>query len=52
MENNEAINSIRKSMYVTQVYFNGIDAGTSIACYTPVEFPVTKAIKYGAEKGD
>ena len=23
--------------------------GTSMACYTPIEFPVNKAIKFGAE---
>jgi beta-galactosidase len=49
LENNEAIITLKKSMYVTQVFFNGIDMGSSIACYTPVEFPVTKAIKFGAE---
>ena len=41
--------TIKKSQYVTQVYVNGMDMGTSVACYTPVEFPVTKAMKYGAE---
>ncbi|MDD4193621.1 MAG: hypothetical protein PHI28_19965 [Mangrovibacterium sp.] len=29
----------QKSQYVTQVYVSGIDLGTSMACYTPVEFP-------------
>jgi len=41
--------TIKKSQYVTQVYINGIDLGTSMACYTPVEFPINKAIKYGAD---
>ncbi len=40
---------IRKSQYVTQVYVNGIDMGTSMECYTPVEFPVTRALKTGEE---
>lgn len=41
--------TIKKSQYVTQVYVNGLDMGTSMACYTPVEFPITKALKYGVE---
>jgi hypothetical protein len=40
---------IKKSQYVTQVYINGMDMGTSMACYTPIEFPVNKAIKFGSE---
>ena len=28
---------------------NGIDMGTSMACYTPVEFPITSALKFGTE---
>jgi beta-galactosidase len=39
---------IRKSQYVTQVYVNGIDVGTSMECYTPIEFPVTRALRPGA----
>lgn len=46
---NEAMITIKKSQYVTQVYVNGFDMGTSMACYTPVEFPVTGALKIGAE---
>ena len=49
LEGKEGMITIKKSMYVTQVYFNGIDLGTSMACYTPVEFPLSKTIKYGAE---
>ncbi|MBC7889676.1 MAG: glycoside hydrolase family 2 [Ferruginibacter sp.] len=45
----EAVITIKKSQYVTQVYVNGIDMGTSMACYTPVEFPVTAALKPGAQ---
>jgi len=49
MEAGEAMITIKKSQYVTQVYINGFDMGTSMACYTPVEFPITRAIKFGAE---
>ncbi len=40
---------IRKSQYVTQVYVNGIDMGSSMECYTPVEIPVTRALRFGEE---
>jgi len=49
LEGREGVITIKKSQYVTQVYINGYDMGTSMACYTPVEFPVTNAIKYGAD---
>lgn len=49
LEGNEGMITIKKSQYVTQVYINGNDVGTSMACYTPVEFPISRAIKYGAE---
>ncbi len=49
LEDKEATITIKKSQYVTQVYVNGIDMGTSMACYTPVEFPITGTIKFGAE---
>jgi beta-galactosidase/beta-glucuronidase len=45
----QAVLTILKSKYVTQVLVNGRDVGTSIACYTPVEFPVTDAIQFGKE---
>ena len=40
---------IKKSQYVTQVYVNGIDMGISMECYTPIEIPVTRALKFGEE---
>ncbi len=40
---------IKKSQYVTQVYINGIDMGTSMECYTPIEVPVTRALNFGQE---
>jgi len=49
LESREATITIKKSQYVTQVYVNGIDMGTSIACYTPIEFPITSALKFGAD---
>ena len=49
MQGREAVITIKKSQYVTQVYVNGMDMGTSVACYTPVEFVVTGALKYGTE---
>ncbi len=49
MEGKEGMITIKKSQYVTQVYINGIDLGTSMACYTPIEFPINKAIKFGTE---
>jgi hypothetical protein len=49
LETKEGMITIKKSQYVTQVYINGMDIGTSMACYTPIEFPVNKAIKFGEE---
>lgn len=49
LKGKEGMITIMKSQYVTQVYMNGMDLGTSMACYTPVEFPVTGALKFGAE---
>ena len=49
LENREGMITLKKSQYVTQVYINGIDLGTSMSCYTPVEFPVNKAVKFGAD---
>ena len=49
MDGKDGVITIKKSQYVTQVYINGMDMGTSMSCYTPVEFTATSAIKYGAE---
>jgi len=49
LEGKEGMITLRKSQYVTQVYLNGMDLGTSIACYTPIEFPLNKAVLYGAD---
>lgn len=45
----EAMLSIRKSKYVTQVYVNGFDMGQSISCYTPINQRITQAINFGKE---
>lgn len=49
LNNKEFLLRIKKSQYVTQVYVNGIDMGTSMECYTPVEFPVTRALRIGED---
>jgi hypothetical protein len=41
--------TLKKSQYVTQVIINGKDLGTSMACYTPIEFRATRVIKFGDE---
>ncbi len=40
----EAILSIKKSQYVTQVFVNGIDLGTFIVCFTPIDVAISRAI--------
>ena len=45
----EAVLTIKKSQYVTQVFVNGIDLGSYIECYTPIDVVVTRALKYGEE---
>lgn len=49
LKGKQGVITIKKSQYVTQVYVNGFDMGTSMACYTPIEFPITSAIKFGAD---
>ncbi|HEY1114345.1 MAG TPA: hypothetical protein VGE66_12320 [Chitinophagaceae bacterium] len=45
----EAVLTINKSQYVTQVFVNGIDLGSYIECYTPIEVAITRALKWGEE---
>jgi len=45
----DAMLTIMKSKYVTQVYINGWDAGQSVSCYTPIDMKVTQALKFGEE---
>jgi beta-galactosidase/beta-glucuronidase len=49
LKGKEAVLTIKKSQYVTQVYINGWDAGGSMACYTPIDLNITSALKYGKE---
>jgi beta-galactosidase len=49
LKNKFATLQILKSKYVTTAYINGIDVGTSLACYTPIDLPVTDAINFGEE---
>ncbi len=49
LEDQYAVLTIKKSKYVTQVFVNGMDAGSSMECYTPIEFPVTRYLKFGAK---
>jgi len=45
----EAVLTILKSQYVTQIIVNGRDFGTFMECYTPNEANITNALRYGKE---
>ncbi len=45
----EAVITIKKSQYVTDVFINGWDAGGSMACYTPIDLNITSALKFGEQ---
>lgn len=47
MHGKEVVLTIKKAQYVTQVYINGMDAGSSMACYTPIDLNITKSTKFG-----
>ncbi len=49
LNGSEAMLTVLKSKYVTQVYINGQDVGQSVSCYTPIDFKVTNALKFGEE---
>jgi beta-galactosidase len=49
LQDKYAVLQILKSKYVTSAYINGIDVGTSLACYTPIDFPVTHTLRFGKE---
>ena len=49
LRNKEGVLTIKKSQYVTQVFVNGIDLGSFIECYTPIEVAITRALKFGQE---
>lgn len=41
--------TIKKSQYVTRVFVNGHEVGVSMECYTPMDFNITSAVKYGSD---
>jgi hypothetical protein len=45
----EAVITIKKSQYVTDVFINGWNAGGSMACYTPIDLNITSALKFGEQ---
>ncbi len=45
----EAVLTIKKSQYVTDVFINGWSAGGSMACYTPIDLNITSALKFGEQ---
>jgi beta-galactosidase/beta-glucuronidase len=49
LKGQQATLTIMKSKYVTEVFVNGLKVGSSMACYTPVDCDVTRALRYGAE---
>ena len=42
-----AVLSIKKSQYVTHLFVNGFDVGSSMECFTPIEFPIGRYLKAG-----
>jgi beta-galactosidase len=45
----EAVLTLLKSQFVTQVFVNGMDAGGSMSCFTPIDVRVTPFLRFGAE---
>lgn len=41
--------TIKKSQYVTRVFVNGHQVGSFMECYTPMDFNITSAVKYGSD---
>ena len=41
--------TIKKSQYVTRVFVNGDQVGSFMECYTPMDFNITSAVKYGSD---
>lgn len=39
--------TIKKSQYVTRVFVNGYEIGSSMECYTPMSFNMTNAVRFG-----
>ena len=49
LEGLEAVLTILKSQFVTRVFVNGMDAGGSMSCFTPIEVRVTPHLRFGEE---
>ena len=49
LQGSHAVLTILKSQFVTQAYVNGFDMGGSMACYTPIDLPVTHALRFGGD---
>ena len=49
LSENQLFLTIKKSQYVTMVYVNGMLTGRSVECYTPIDFNITGAVKFGEE---
>jgi beta-galactosidase len=49
LQGKQAVLKMLKSKYVTTVFINGMEMGSSMACYSPIDFPVTRAIRFGEE---
>ncbi len=49
LKGEEAVLTILKSKYVTQVFVNGMDVGQSVSCYTPIDLKISQALKFGGE---
>ena len=45
----QAVLTIKKSQFVTQVFVNGMDAGGSMECYTPIDLPITPYLRFGGK---
>ena len=49
LEGKQAVLTIKKSKYVTRVFVNGMEAGSSIECYTPIDVDVTDFLRFGQD---
>lgn len=49
LKGKEAVLTIFKSQYVTNIIVNGHDFGTYMECYTPIDANITRALRYNSE---
>ena len=45
----QLFHTIKKNQYVTRVFVNRHEVGASMECYTPMDFNITSAVKYGSD---